>query len=190
MSYADLYQPTKPFPAQVYNITLIITAFLLLAFSAQLAFPLPISPVPITAQTLIVLLLAAFLGKKRAGAAVGVYLMQGALGLPVFAAGKSGLGALLGPTGGYLFGFLAAAVLVGHLIEQGWDRNLLTSLSALILGNGMIYLCGLLWLAPVVGPQRVLALGLYPFLTGDLLKIFFATIVLTFSGQIKSTMSA
>lgn len=100
-----------------------------------------------------------------------LYLVQGAAGLPIFAGGKSGLVVLLGPTGGYLFGFLAAAFIVGMLSELRYKRSLIQAATALVIGNLIIYLCGLAWLARFVGESQVLQLGLYPFLVGDLLKV-------------------
>ncbi len=185
MSYAELYQPRKQTTASLYNGALILTASALIAISAQLSIHLPISPVPITGQTLAVLLLAAALGKRRGLAAVTLYLAEGAAGLPVFAGGKAGWAVIMGPTGGYLIGFAAATFLVGDLIQRGWDRNLWRTVLAMVLGNVVIYLAGLAWLSFFVQGSQVLALGLTPFLVGDALKISLAAILLAASGQIK-----
>jgi len=185
MSYAEIIQTREWIPSRLYNILIVLSASLLIAVSAQFAFQLPFSPVPITAQTAAVFLIAALLGKKRGAAAVSLYLIEGALGLPVFAGGKSGLSALVGPTGGYLIGFLAAAYLVGAVVERGWDRTVVSSLLALALGNGAVYLCGLTWLGLALGTQEALTLGLYPFLPGDLIKIFLTSGVLAASGFYK-----
>lgn len=185
MSYAELYQPRKQTTASLYNGALILTASALIAISAQLSIHLPISPVPITGQTLAVLLLAATLGKRRGLAAVTLYLAEGAAGLPVFAGGKAGWAVIMGPTGGYLIGFAAATFLVGDLIQRGWDRNLWRTVLAMVLGNVVIYLAGLAWLSFFVQGSQVLALGLTPFLVGDALKISLAAILLAASGQIK-----
>lgn len=185
MSYAELYAPQKKISTTLYNLALILCANLLIALSAQLSFHLPFSPVPITGQTLTVLLLAALLGKKRGLAAILLYLGEGALGMPVFAGGQGGLGVLIGPTGGYLLGFAAATFLVGSLIDRGWDRRIWTSTLAMLLGNLVIYICGLAWLSTLVAPDQVLALGLYPFLVGDALKITLAAGVLAASGSRK-----
>ncbi len=114
-----------------------------------------------------------------------LYLAEGALGFPVFAGAKGGFAALLGPTGGYLAGFVAAAYLVAHLIELDWDRKAWTSALAMVLGNLLIYLCGLTWLSVFVSRDQVLALGLFPFLVGDGLKIILASGLLAFSGSVK-----
>ena len=186
MSYADIFQPAKTIPARVYNLSLVISASMLIALSAQIQVTLPFSPVPITAQTLAVLLIAALLGKQRGLAAVSLYIMEGAVGFPVFAGGKAGLAALLGPTGGYLLGFIPAAFLVGYLIDYGWDRTFYQAGAAMHLGNVVIYLCGLAWLTEFVGIAHILPLGFYPFFIGDLLKLSAAALVLTSSGFIKT----
>ena len=131
------------------------------------------------------ILIGALLGKKRGLAAVGLYLVEGAVGCPGFAGGKAGIGVFLGPTGGYLLGFAAAAYLVGALIERGWDRTLPSSGLALALGHAVIYAFGLLWLGALVGYQQALPLGLTPFLIGDTLKILAASLLLAGSGFLK-----
>ncbi|MFO8035160.1 MAG: biotin transporter BioY [Anaerolineales bacterium] len=185
MSYAELYQPTKKLHSTIYNALLVLSASLLIAISAQISIPIPFGPVPITGQTFTVLLIAAVLGKRRGIAAVTLYLTEGALGFPVFAGAKGGFAALLGPTGGYLAGFVASAYLVAHLVERGWDRKVWSSTLAMVLGNLAIYLCGLTWLSAFVGRDQVLALGLMPFLVGDGLKIILASGLLAISGTLK-----
>jgi len=106
------------------------------------------------------------------------YLAQGAMGLPVFAAGAAGFAYLAGPTGGYLLGFVAAAYIVGLLAEKGWDRYVVSTVLAMVLGTIAIYLTGLAWLSVYVGTDMVLQLGLYPFIAGAILKIAIASLVL------------
>jgi biotin transporter BioY len=106
------------------------------------------------------------------------YLGEGVLGLPVFAGGAAGVAKLLGPSGGYLVGFVPAAFVTGALAERGWDRRVLTTWAAMALGSTMIFLCGLPWLAQFVGWDRVLAAGLYPFLVGDVIKQVLAALAL------------
>jgi len=171
MNYSEILIPERSLPNRVVDIAIIIGTSWLIAISAQITINLPFSPVPITAQTLAVLLAGLFLGKNLGASSVAAYLAQGAAGLPVFAAGKSGLAVLFGPTGGYLFGFLAAAYIVGMLSELRYQRSLFQASSAIIVGNVIIYIFGLFWLARFVGESQVLQLGLYPFLIGDLLKI-------------------
>lgn len=160
------------------EVALILGGSLLIALSAQIQFILPFSPVPITSQTFTVLLLGALYGSKRGPATVMTYLALGVMGLPVFAGGAFGVARLVGPTAGYLVGFLVAAFVVGLLSERGWDRKPWTTGASMIIGNGIIYMTGVLWLSRFVGWQAVLSTGFLPFLVGDALKITLATILL------------
>ncbi len=139
---------------------------------------LPFGPVPITGQTLAVLLVGALLGKVRGTGSVLLYLGQGIAGLPVFAGGMSGVAYLLGPTGGYLIGFVPATFIAGYLSERGWNRNVVTAFLAMLAGNIAIYICGLPWLANFVGVDKVFTLGLLPFIPGDIMKLVIAAILL------------
>lgn len=160
--------------------TLIVFGALFIAALAQVRIPL--QPVPITGQTLAVLLVGMALGSRRGPLAVLTYLGMGAAGLPFFTGGQSGLVYMAGATGGYLVGFVAAAYVVGWLAERGWDRTLAKTLGAMVIGNAVIYLFGVSWLATIVGgfsgPGGSLALGLYPFLLGDALKALAAALLL------------
>ncbi len=163
---------------RVRAITSVVAASLLIALGAQVRIPLPFSPVPVTLQTFAVLLVGAQLGSRRGALAVLAYLAQGLVGLPVFAGWSGGVAHLLGPTGGYLLGFVAAAYLTGFLFERGWGARLLTAGAALLAGNVAIYALGLPWLALYVGAGRALALGLAPFIVGDVAKVVGATVLL------------
>jgi biotin transport system substrate-specific component len=160
------------------EVILILGGSLLIALAAQLQILLPFSPVPVTGQTFAVLLLGALYGSRRGPAAVVTYLMLGAIGLPVFAGGAAGLARFVGPTAGYLVGFVAAAFAVGSLSERGWDRRPWTTAASMIIGNVIIYALGILWLSRFVGWEAVLNTGVLPFLPGDALKIALATILL------------
>jgi len=186
MNYSDILIPERSLPNRVVNIAIILGTSWVIAISAQITINLPFSPVPITAQTLAVLLAGLFLGKNRGSASIAAYLAQGAAGLPFFAGGKSGLATLLGPTGGYLFGFLAAAYIVGMLSELRYKRSLFQASSTIIVGNVIIYIFGLVWLARFVGESQVLQLGLYPFLIGDLLKILLGIVLVGGSSALLS----
>ena len=177
-TYADVCRPAVQPRAFFYDAALVIAGSLLIALSAQLAVRLPFTPVPITAQTLAVLLTGALLGWRRGVAAVLLYLGEGLAGLPVFAGGGAGPGHMAGPTGGYLIGFLLAAFTTGWLAERGWDRRFGTTFLAMLAGNVLLYVPGLLWLAQFVGADKVLALGLYPFIIGDLIKVLIAAALL------------
>lgn len=158
------------------NTLLALAGSLLIAILAQIA--VPVGPVPISGQTLGVLLVAAILGPRRGAAAVAMYLFEGAIGLPVFAGGRAGLIVLMGPTGGYLVGFMAAALVVGSLARLGMDRRPSTTFVAMIAGSAVIYGFGVVWLAQFTGWSAVLQFGVYPFLFGDLLKAAIATVAL------------
>jgi biotin transport system substrate-specific component len=120
--------------SRLHTLLLVVGGSLVVALSAQLVVRLPFTPVPITGQTLGVLLVGAALGARRGAAALALYLMEGAAGLPFFAGGMAGAAYLLGPTGGYLLAFPLAAFITGWAAERGWDRNGLTTAAAMTLG--------------------------------------------------------
>lgn len=151
---------------------LVVFGSLLLAASAQ--FKIPIYPVPVTGQTLIVLLIGMTYGPRLGGITMAAYLFEGALGLPVFAGGAAGAAVLMGPTGGYLFGFLLAGVAMGFLAERGMGRTAVSTIGAMVVGNCVIYLCGAVWLANFIGFGQAIAVGVLPFLYGDALKLVVA----------------
>ena len=158
------------------NTVLVVGASLVTALAAQVAFPVPWSPVPITGQTFAVLLSGAVLGARRALLAQALYLAEGALGLPVFAAGGAGAAVFTGPTAGYLLAFPLAAALTGALAQRGWDRRFGTMLAAMLLGSVPVFALGLGALARFVPAQGLLAAGLFPFLPGDLVKATLAAL--------------
>lgn len=146
----------------------ILLANFVLVLSAKTE--VPFWPVPMTLETLAVLGLAGLFGARLAGAAVFLWLAEGAAGLPLFAGTASGLAYFLGPTGGYLLGFLLVALLVGHLADRGLRARPVLLFGAMLGGIAVIYLCGVSWLAHLVGWQRSLQLGLLPFVPADLTK--------------------
>lgn len=179
MTYAEILRPCEKKPAAFYDITLVVGGSVIIGLCAQIAIWLPFSPVPISGQTFAVLMTGALLGSKRGCLSVLAYLIEGAAGLPVFASARGGLPILLGPTGGYLVGFVAAAYIVGLLAEKGWDRKVWTTIFAMILGNAVIYAFALVWLCCLMGVNKtVLMVGIYPFIVGDCLKIVLAAAVL------------
>jgi biotin transport system substrate-specific component len=159
------------------NTALIVGFSLLVALCAQISIPLSFSPVPITLQTLAVLLAGAALGSKRGALAMLAYLAEGSAHLPFFAGGASGFPLV---TGGYLIGFVIAAFVVGWLCERGLDRSLLTSAIAMLPGSVIIYLVGATWLgiALHLDVATAFAYGIKPFLIGDLLKLIVAALLL------------
>ncbi len=163
----------------VRDIPLIIGGSLLVAAFAQIRIVLPFTPVPITGQTLAVLLVGAALGKNRAGISMLLYLGMGLAGMPVFAGGAQGLAYLTGATGGYLIGFVAAAYVVGWLAEQGLDRDIRTAFLPFLIGEMVIYAFGLIWLTVYIGDMsKALVLGFHPFLVGDAIKVALAVLLL------------
>ena len=156
----------------VRAIVLAVIGSLLLTISAKIQ--VPFWPVPMTMQTFVVLVLGVAYGGRLAGATVLLYLAQGALGLPVFAGG-GGLAYMAGPTGGYLAGFLLAAVAVGWLAERGWARSAPSTLAAMLIGTAIIFGCGIAWLATLIGLPQAISAGLVPFLLSEAVKIALAT---------------
>lgn len=183
---------------------LVLTGSLFVAGMAQLYVKLSFTPVPITGQTLAVLLVGGALGARRGGLSLALYLAWIAIGLPFAAEGQSGADMLKITTasGGYLWGFVLAAVLVGWLAERGWDRDLGRALGAMLLGSIVIYVMGVTWLAaaidaPVATPSEelraaigcgsALECGLYPFVIGDVLKLLLAAVTLPAAWRLVGT---
>ena len=165
----------------VRNSVLVIGGSLLLSATAKAQ--IPFWPVPMTMQTFAVLLLGAAYGWRLGGATVLLYLAEGAVGLPVFAKG-GGFAYLLGPTGGYLVGFLIAAIVVGWLAQRGWDRSAITTVAAMLIGELIIFGLGVAWLAHLIGIDKAIAVGVTPFLWGEAAKIALATALLPASWSI------
>jgi len=190
------------------NLLMIAVGTLLIIVGARISFYLPGNPfVPVTLQTFAVLFGGALLGMKRSLASVGLYLLLGIVGFPVFAFNQqtneymSGIGTFvsanggtlaLGVRGGYLIGFLLAGGLVGRLAELGWDRHIGGSLGAMFLGNVAIYVVGIPWLMAATGLSLAAALdvGLWPFLFGDVLKLIAAACLLPVGWWVVSRRSS
>lgn len=135
----------------------------------------PFYPVPMTLQTLAVLGTGLALGLRAGGAAIALFLLAGAAGLPVFAGGKAGVAVLMGPTGGYLIGFTLAVLFCGWARDRGWTRGVLGSCAVALTGAALIYPTGLLQLGALLGWDKpILEWGLYPFIAGDLVKALLA----------------
>lgn len=179
--------PARPLiaPSRVVSrVALVVLGSALIGLAAQIAVPLPFSPVPVTGQTLAVLLVAASLGSRLGAASVALYVVEGLVGLPVFAGGTFGVARLAGPTGGYLLGFIAAAALVGALAERGWDRRVRTCALAMLVGEVVIYAVGLAWLARFPLSVGLLEAGLLPFLVGDAYKLALAALAVPAAARI------
>lgn len=150
---------------------LVLAGTVLLAISAHLK--VPFWPVPMTMQTFVVLMIGAAFGARLASATILAYLIEGALGLPVFATG-AGLAYMAGPTAGYLTGFLFAAAIVGWFADRGHGRSVLTTLMAFLVGEAVILTLGAGWLAILFGPEKAVSAGLLPFLPGEGIKVALA----------------
>jgi biotin transport system substrate-specific component len=150
------------------------------AAAAQISVPLPFTPVPVTGQTFAVLVVGTALGTIRGTASLAFYLLLGAAGAPIYAGHSSGWSVVSSASGGYIVGFVLAAALAGFLAERRWDRQFSSAVAAMLTGNVVIYLVGLPWLAIVLNADlnRTLEYGLYPFVPGDLLKLYLAAAVL------------
>ena len=162
-----------------YDLHKLVLASLMAALIAVGGYiAVPIGPVPIVLQNLFVLVAALLLGSRWGSAAVAVYLLAGACGLPVFAGGGGGIGHLFGPRGGYLFGFLLAAFVVGKISELS-GRSPLVEIVGMIIGSLLIYAVGVPWLKTILGFDygKALAVGMYPFIIGDILKIVAAFVI-------------
>lgn len=157
------------------SVALVAIGSLLLAAASQVTVPM--WPVPVSGQTFAVLLIGMAYGARLGMVTVLAYLFEAALGLPFFAGGAFGLAPLLGPTGGYLAGFVLAAGVTGWLAQRGWGRNGMSTAVAMLVGNVVLYIPGLLWLSTFMhyDVSATLAAGLFPFMLGDLAKLLLAT---------------
>jgi biotin transport system substrate-specific component len=154
-------------------LMLVGTAVLTLSAKIQV----PFYPVPMTMQTLVVLVLGAAYGWRLAGATVALYLLEGAAGLPVFASPLTGPAYLMGPTGGFLLGFLASAMLTGFMAERGWDRSLVRIAVMMTVGHAVIFAFGIGWLTTLMPLAEAWAVGFAPFAGATLVKTALAVAV-------------
>ena len=163
------------FTRPLWLITLAVLGTIAITISAKINVPM--WPVPMTMQTFVILVIGFAYGSRLGGATVMLYLAEGAAGLPVFAGG-GGLAYMAGPTGGYLVGFVLAAIVVGALAERGWSRNWLMTIIAMTIGTAFIFVFGVAWLANLIGFEKAIAGGLTPFLVGAAVKIGLAAAVM------------
>jgi biotin transport system substrate-specific component len=177
---ATLRSAIFPRSTLLTSALLVVAGAGLVAASAQVSIPLPFTPVPVTGQTFAVCLVGASLGPVAGALSLTLYLLAGIAGAPVYADGAHGFDVLMSATGGYLVGFVLAAALTGALAARAWDRRFRTATSAMLAGNVVIYLVGLPWLAWRLGTdlETTLELGLYPFVVGDLVKLYLAAALL------------
>lgn len=180
-TFADLLRPrSESARAGLYDLSLVLLGSLFVAACAQIAIPLP-GGVPITGQTFAVLLVGAVLGPTLGAAALGLYLIEGLAGLPVFANLHAGVQPL---SMGFILAFIPAASLCGFLARRGWDRTFGGTLGAMTLATGVIFAGGLVWmlgaasLFEMLDPKAVMSVGLLPFLPGAAIKIVLAALLL------------
>ena len=167
--------PATGFNVYIKNIALVFFGTLLLTVSSKIQ--VPFWPVPMTMQTFIVFIIGMSYGSRLAFLTLIVYLLEGALGLPVFAKG-GGMLYLIGPTAGYLYGMTIAAGVIGYLGERGYCNSYFQSLNSLLLGTVIIFLCGILYLGSIIGFDKALAGGLYPFIPSEVFKIALAVAII------------
>lgn len=181
---AGVFRPADKVRGITYDLLIVICGSLLVGISAQIKVYLPFSPVPITGQTFVVLMLGAIFGSYRGGLTMLAYLLEGILGLPVFT-NISGIAALFGPTGGYLVGFVVAAYIVGRLAEKGWDRRVTTTVAAMLIGDAVLLAFGFIWLTLLLADVRTAFItGVVTFVPGDILKIAMAAAILPVSWKL------
>lgn len=153
------------------DMLLVLGASALIAIAAQVAIPLPFTPVPLTLQPLAVILVGVALGSTRGAAAAALYLLEGASGLPVFAQGHAGAGWLVAATGGYLMSYPFAAWTAGFVSERGWGSSVVRAVTGMLLALGVIYLGGWSWLAVLTSPAAAFTAGVAPFVVADIIKV-------------------
>jgi biotin transport system substrate-specific component len=162
--------------SRLRHLALIALGTLLIVACTRISIPLPFTPIPITGQTFGVLLVSGALGLRRGILSIGLYVLIGLIGLPVFSEGSSGPAVIASARGGYIVGFLVAGAIVGKLAELGWDRRIIGAVGAMAIGNVVIYLVGVPWLMVVLKADLAtgIAKGLTPFLAGDAIKLILA----------------
>jgi biotin transport system substrate-specific component len=168
------------------NIAGIIAGSAIIAIAAQIAIPIPFSPVPLTLQPLAVLMVGVVLGSGRGAAAASLYLLEGAAGLPVFAQGHGGALWLIGPTAGYLYSYPLAAFIAGWFSERGWGSTTLRAICGMLVALAIIYLGGWSWIAQFSGPRRAFELGVAPFVLADVVKVVLGAAMLPYAQRLIS----
>jgi biotin transport system substrate-specific component len=173
---ATLRLAVFPRSGLLVDALLVVAGAGLVALCAQIEIPLGFTPVPISGQTFAVLLVGASLGPLLGAASLLLYFCVGLIGAPVYSGGDGGWEIVHGATGGYLVGFVAAAALTGWLAQRRWDRRFNSAVAAMLTGSVVIYAFGLPWLARTANLdlEGTLEAGLYPFVVGDLLKLYLA----------------
>ena len=166
------------------DMLLVIGASALIALAAQVAIPLPFTPVPLTLQPLAVILVGVVIGSTRGAAAAALYLLEGFSGLPVFAQGHGGPAWLLGATAGYLYSYPFAAWVAGFISERGWGNSILRALTGMLAALTVIYLGGWSWLAALTDARTAFATGVAPFVVADIIKVAIGASLLPYAQKL------
>jgi biotin transport system substrate-specific component len=167
-THPTLLSTLAPGNSLIRTVGFAIVGSMLLALASKVQ--VPFWPVPMTMQSLVIMMLGMAYGSRLATATVLLYLAEGLAGLPVFAGTGAGFAYMTGPTAGYLVGFVAAAGLIGWLAERGWDRSPVKALIAMSVGHVLLFVPGVAWLAVLFGTEKAIAVGLTPFIAATLLK--------------------
>ena len=163
--------------AMLKNILLVLSGTIFLALMSQLTIPLPFTPVPITGQTFAVMFIGLVYGRKLGSSTVLSYIAAGSAGLPVFAGFSGGL-PFFTPSGGYIIGFFFAALICGYFADKGWTKSPVKLIAVLIIAHAVLYFFGLLQLNIFLPNKNVFAIGLYPFIAGDVIKMMILSALL------------
>jgi len=163
------------------HVFLVIGGSAIIAISAQIAIPIPFTPVPLTMSPLAVLLIGIALGSRRGAAAAVLYLLEGLSGLPVGAQGHGGPLWLIGPTAGYLYAYPFAAFITGWFSERGFAKGFARAFVAMVIALAVIYLGGWSWLAVIAGPRAAFTMAIVPFVVADLVKIAIGAALLPYA---------
>ena len=172
------------------NLLLVIGASVIIAIAAQIAIPIPFSPVPLTMQPLAVMLVGAALGSTRGAAAAALYLFEGFSGLPVFAQGHGGPLMMTAFTAGYLYSYPLAAWISGWMSERGWGNTILRALAGMTAAMAVIYAGGWSWLAVLTGPRTAFTTGIAPFVVADGIKILIGAAILPYARTLVARLTA
>jgi biotin transport system substrate-specific component len=168
----------------ITNIALVIAGSIFIALAAQIAVPIPFTPVPLTLSPLAVLVVGIALGSRRGAAAAILYLLEGLSGLPVGAQGHGGPLWLIGPTAGYLYAYPFAACIAGWFSERGWGSSIPRAFATMLVALAVIYFGGWSWLAILAGPRAAFGMGIVPFVIADLVKIAIGAALLPYAQRL------
>jgi biotin transport system substrate-specific component len=171
------------------NVLLVIGASVFIALAAQIAVPLPFTPVPMTLQPLAVLLVGAALGSNRGAATAMLYLVEGFSGLPVFAQGHFGPMWAVGPTAGFLWSYPLAAWLAGRFSERGWGATMPRAIAGMLVALAVVYAGGWSWLTVVSSPAKAFFFGVAPFVLGDIVKVVIGAAFLPYAQRLVKSLS-